>query len=1639
MVTLESKNKTQKENIERLNSRISTQSEEIKNLLENIEEKTLEESKSRTNVKSILHELGEAKELINNLESNLAEKQDINTGYSNTAGINAQQYDIELRRVKEKMGKELKKANDDLNIWKEACAHKDKQIFNYEKGKKRSEDSIRDLRALTTGSNLSAGMMKTEEDDVVLGNGKGENPLQTFSTSSYYMQSSQDISKLRRQIRDIMQLFGIEDENELKTKMREVRENIEGYEILKKELTKMSEALGSLEQEKRLIEEQLLEARGTAKEQLKLKGDNQYLEQISHQNEYIEELQNKVRSLELLKDTAERSKGQMQREIDNLREVMNAKEREIQILQKSRDLAEMNEEQLRLEIDEVAIKSKNYEVENRNLLAKLKENKVLIDTKLKQNNLICTHFADAILNMRLPTAINIQGEGINPLPTLPMQKTVDLEVKIENYEKIIKYLVSYNSYILNLIDAADSTNQEMKNKYSLGEAEKIKLEENLQLQKSYTSTLEEEAENLRRKIEDLTQQINGLQRARVDLDFELTNRTERDNTELERLTETIEHDRQLKDRAIEQIKSLHKTELQLKDQKIDKLSSQIKELESKEIPTDMATTYETHMREINLLKEKLRRNEQKCIQRGNDYDILQENYQNLQTSQEEILNKMNTRVDKKKGKIGAQQSKIQDLQERINLLETLNTEGEHRQIEEFGASLRTKEDEVTRIKLDYEELKSKYDSQEKLVKTNQTRFLQTYEDQAGKMDGIKSKNKQLESERRDVENELCRYKAESHRLQELVDEAKIEMKKLMTTSKKVNMRSSLESSLEFTLSDSLHRGKRHEISPTKIEQPKFSPGEDIRSLATQLPIIYEEEIGNLNKKIEALSEQLDKREEKNGWNRLSESEQLGIQNALERDLINRLDNMLEREEVSEECLREIGGDLSSKLVSLKQKIEHKCAQELSELREVLRGRLTGRTHTHSPLSSTEFSQGLSPTPEKHITNISESPSFMTGIARLRDSLLEEDRALEQQLREKTEAESQRVRIQIHKEIANELALELKSIYSTSPLRSEMDVTPNKPPPMSESSQHSQSRLEGYTGIEQEIVYKGDPDSILNEEMMTERTVLTFGGHSQIHPHLLSQRSPIMGPEGKYITIVNHERAQEAIGGSTLASLLEQYKQQLWTAKQQEMLRLQDKYKNELFKQSQLITQLEQSRAKCADCKRLKSDLDITNDKLVKIKEFYEAGKSEYVTECESRLKAIHENELSILRTEKEDEYQSLLHLKEDEIRAKCSSEYLQKLSTKKLEMSKEFEQYKDSLMKEITELREQIENEFKLKQQKLEKEYEEMGKDNEKLKNDLEEKYNMKIDDKEKLFDNILKVRAKEIEEEIQLKYENREYELKYQTQCDTERQKVTLESLKQNMEKETKKQIENLENKYKNEIKLLKAQIVNFEKESSKLKTENSQRVEEIKRKYFKENKDKIESLQRKVKIAEDKNVKVRIEVEDLNKQKVEELERRIDEQKKKTREDLNKILDKNKIEIRNLKNAHKNDQIKKNIEYENELKHKRIDMEREFQNINKVNEVKELEKIQGERDEKEKYYEKKLSLLRSKFESDYEDKERILTMEFEKKQNDLENQFEIQKVDLEKTVKREIDNSYTQNIIKIKNETANQIEEDLRTEYET
>jgi hypothetical protein len=60
---------------------------------------------------------------------------------------------------------------------------------------------------------------------------------------------------------------------------------------------------------------------------------------------------------------------------------------------------------------------------------------------------------------------------------------------------------------------------------------------------------------------------------------------------------------------------------------------------------------------------------------------------------------------------------------------------------------------------------------------------------------------------------LSHYKAEAIRLQDLVDEAQVEMKKMAETSKKLNLRGSLmDSSFDYSMSESLRKSQLKESS-----------------------------------------------------------------------------------------------------------------------------------------------------------------------------------------------------------------------------------------------------------------------------------------------------------------------------------------------------------------------------------------------------------------------------------------------------------------------------------------------------------------------------------------------------------------------------------------------------------------------------------------------------------------------------------------------------------------------------------------------------------------------------------------------------------------------------------------------------------
>ena len=203
------------------------------------------------------------------------------------------------------------------------------------------------------------------------------------------------------------------------------------------------------------------------------------------------------------------------------------------------------------------------------------------------------------------------------------------------------------------------------------------------------------------------------------------------------------------------------------------------------------------------------------------------------------------------------------------------------------------------------------------------------------------------------------------------------------------------------------------------------------------------------------------------------------------------------------------------------------------------------------------------------------------------------------------------------------------------------------------------------------------------------------------------------------------------------------------------------------------------------------------------------------------------------------------------------------------------------------------------------------------------------------------------MEEDLKIKYSQKEYELEYKKQCNLDQEKQQIEVKLKQIDIQHKNALDKLIVKNKTEMEQSKIKLKVLEEENMRMKEQYKTMLELSKKKSEKDFIAKIESLTRKLRFMEDKQEKVKKQVEEEMNVKIEDINKKHQSVLKKLKEEKKALEEKHKATLRNAKDNYKNELVKKNIEFQKEFKKKEDELSVQINNLNQENEIKELQKI--------------------------------------------------------------------------------------------
>eukprot|EP01022_Parablepharisma_sp_SALTPOND_P001985 TRINITY_DN1081_c0_g1_i1.p1 TRINITY_DN1081_c0_g1~~TRINITY_DN1081_c0_g1_i1.p1 ORF type:complete len:1089 (+),score=248.27 TRINITY_DN1081_c0_g1_i1:16452-19718(+) len=549
----------------------------------------------------------------------------------------------------------------------------------------------------------------------------------------------------------IKKLLELKEEENLQDKIEELLAEVEEYKLVKAQHQRMEEALQESQKTIAELNEQLEEER-------KRWGQIEAIQDFSKKDE----LERRIGDLQSSNEQLGKSKVAMQTQLNNMNEILKVKEQEITILKQSRDLAENNEKSLRKELDKV-----------------ITCKKTLVD------------LVDGIIGTLSFSFIE---------PEYPVAHLMSDEEKLEHVEDLLNYLPTLKESIESYYNASLKSVETLK--------ERIKQSE---------ESGGREAESYNKVIKQLEKEKTELAQKLAKAESIPAKNTE--SAEAQKLKKMLNEERVHNTEVLEQMRDMHRAELEAASS-----SKQIvvNQLEGK----------------VKALEEKLRRKKEKSVQRLNETEeilkkqevLLLENeklraegkkaervYLEKCTEYETLTAKFTKVEDRARKEREALEGQITDLEQMVeNVKMELEKKEETNQdlLNKVPKKLKTEAagsqtDPLPATEEDVKELKAKLEAAEKSGKLVQQRLLQSYEENTGKIQDLQERLKKYKDQCKTLEDERNGLLAECKRLQDLCDEAKADMKKMMATTKKINnVRSSLsDATLPMRLSGSI---------PTKI-------------------------------------------------------------------------------------------------------------------------------------------------------------------------------------------------------------------------------------------------------------------------------------------------------------------------------------------------------------------------------------------------------------------------------------------------------------------------------------------------------------------------------------------------------------------------------------------------------------------------------------------------------------------------------------------------------------------------------------------------------------------------------------------------------------------------------------------------------
>ena len=1210
----------------------------------------------------------------------------------------------------------------------------------------------------------------------------------------------------------IKQCLDVKNDEDWEKKISEILAELEAGRIMKSNFEDMQKAIKEYQKVQEELTSQLIEQKEKVKEMEQTK------EKVAQKK--IPEPPNQE-NLSSINDQLIKSKEALQTQLANVTKTLKAKEHDVAILQQSLALAEENLVVVQKESEK--LKERIKELEKQKVEEKSDEGKYL-EAFVKLANGIVGVMGFSFIETHYPIEISMTPQE-----------------KINNTDKLMEYLQNVQGNIEEHNQVNISNISKLKEQIKILEEENDNLKNNIIMQhKKCIESLETEKTTLINRINVLEEEKTMVEKKKNEVESAFKNTQATEASELEKLRKQANEERMHHNDVVIQMKEMHKGELAAvnseKQAKIKLLEEKNKQFEEKikrkkqkkskkldELAVALKQQENTLM-ELAKLKAETKKLEMQNSERVSECDTLKEKCakaeEHAKKSKEAL---QNNAVDKQKIEKAIESLK----QELINKDKTLLKVQEENKKAKPSAILESKFAQTENLKAESQEQNSKIESLEKALKVSQQRLLQVYEENNGKIKDLQDKLAQAKAEKKSSEDEKKGLNAECHRLQDLLDEATNDMKKMTTTAKKISsMRSSNNDSIKITESYAKPPAASEEIK-NNLNAEEFE-----RKI-----IILEDENTRLTKCL------------------TSEKE----------ELIKAIDQIIKndgKEPISQNGFAEI---IQPKIEQIKKDLESKYVREIEGLQKEILGRNNA-------------------TVKCRMVNAACN-TLQESIEMLKESLNESEKLMEEKI---IKASGTKIGHEKNKTLKTDQC----SSKAQSPLNSNAKSIES-----AATKKNSRSPIR-MSALEQQ--YKKEMDSLNNEDqcMGTQRTV-SFG-----QPE--SPEKDVLGNQG-INEIVEESRKQQE---NKMAEEIEQE----WDQKVKNLEKTLNQYEIEIGKYKQEIESLK---------KKLK--------------------------EQEQDLSSQYAEKLKKLENEKEKEIAERLNYKAQEIESNMKIECMKTINAKKDELTKQYNENRDTLLKDFDELKEKLNAEMENKTKGIEKEYNDLLKENEMMKQENERKYQDRVEEKEKLLDNIIKMRIKEVEDDYRLKVEKLEYNIKYEAQCQTERQRAELTNEQKEIEQKYRTRTEELERKIKTLVAEYKEKDQQMEKENRKKIEESEKNAEQMKKKIEKECAAKIESFRKKQKESDEKIIKLKAEIEEMQNKAEKEKSSNNDAIQKKMKEEQKTLKEKHKVEIKNLKETHKNELIKKNIEKEREIKKLLDSHAAEMEQLSKQPDLKDASQMSG------------------------------------------------------------------------------------------